>query len=365
MKYCPLCRAEYQEGRDRCASCGAELVASLDAEDVRMNPPRLLWKGRDPEEFEIVSAALFDAGIPARAERALGGLISSITHHNSTIHLLTTDLDRGLNVAVASPVPSAAGVSRKSRTQVCYNCSSVCSSSLAVCPSCRAQLIVEPLREVEPTSAGAVPVALKYCPLCDTEYDVRFDLCTICGVGLVPEEMRGRPLSEKDRGDHLEIVWRGGDPVAVSRVVALLRENGIRHHVQASSDHLVFELAMPRPKYLVRVFRGDLPRVREILDGVQDSPFFGNEISSDFPENSDYRVTVERQAWNPAAASIEVWSGGDAAFGKLLEDCLSENRISYRSEGIAPGRLRYFVVPQDELLAREIVREIIEGTRTE
>jgi hypothetical protein len=364
MKYCPLCRAEYQEGRDRCASCGAELVASLDGEDVRMNPPRLLWKGRDHEEFEIVSAALFDAGIPARTERALGGLIGSITHRDSTIHLLATDMDRGLNVAAAS-LHSRTGATRKSRTQICYNCSSTCSSSLAVCPNCRAQLIVEPLKEAEPASTAAVPGAIKYCPLCDTEYDARFNLCTICGVGLVPEEMRGRPLSEKDRGDHLEVVWRGGDPVAVSRVVALLRENGIRHHVQGSSDHLVFELAMPRPKYLVRVFRGDLARVREILDGVQDSPFFGNEISSDFPEKSDSRVTSERQAWNPAAASIEVWSGGDAAFGKLLEDCLSENRIPYRSEGIAPGKLRYFVIPTDEPAAREIVREISEGTRQE
>ena len=153
--------------------------------------------------------------------------------------------------------------------------------------------------------------------------------------------------------------------MAVSRVVALLRENGIRHHVQASSDHLVFELAMPRPKYLVRVFRGDLPRVREILDGVQDSPFFGNEISSDFPEKADSQVSVQRQARNPAAASIEIWSGGDAPFGKLLEDCLFENRIPYRSEAIAPGRLRYFVVPRDVPAAREIMREIAEGPRQE
>jgi hypothetical protein len=358
MKYCPLCGAEYQESSERCASCEAKLVASLDAENVRMNPPRLLWKGRGLEEFDIVNAALFEAGIPERAERTLGGLIGSIAHRDSTIHLLASDLERGLNVAAASILHWTTGATRKLRTQICYNCSSACSSSLAVCPSCRAQLIVEPINEAEPTSTAAVPGAIKYCPLCDTEYDAQFQLCTICGVGLVPEELRGRPLSEKDRGDRLEMVWRGGDPVAVSRVVALLRENGIRHHVQSSSDHLVFELAMPRPKYLVRVFRGDLPRVREIIDGVQDSPFFGNEISSDFPEKPDSRVTVERQAWNPAAASIEIWAGGDAAFGKLLEDCLFENRIPYRSEGIAPGRLRYFVVPQDEPAAREIVREI-------
>jgi hypothetical protein len=104
MKYCPLCGAEYQESSDRCASCEAKLVASLDAENVRINPPRLLWKGRDPEEFDVVNAALFEAGIPERAERALGGLIGSITHRDSTIHLLASDLERGFIGQLGQPV---------------------------------------------------------------------------------------------------------------------------------------------------------------------------------------------------------------------------------------------------------------------
>ena len=359
MKYCPLCAAEYRDEFDRCKGCEASLVASLDAEEVRANSPRLLWKGRDQVEFDVVSAALFDVGIPARIERALGGLVGSITHRESTIHLLAADFDRGLEIAATSITNQGTFASG---TQVCYNCAASCSSSLAVCPKCRAQLIVEPLKETETVSAQVVPAALKYCPLCDTEYEAGFDLCTICGVELIPEEQRGRPLNEKERKEQLEIAWRGGDPVAVSRVVALLRENGIPHHVQASSDHLVFELAMPRPKYLVRVFRGDLPQVKEILDGVEDSPFFGNRISPDFPENSESRVSVQRQRWNPAAATTEIWYGGDAAFGKLLEDCLLENRIPCRREGLAPGKLRYFVHPSDESAAREIIREISEGT---
>jgi hypothetical protein len=359
MKYCPLCTAEYRDESDRCTGCEAMLVASLDAEEVRANPPRLLWTGRDSVEFDVVDAALFDAGIPARRKRALGGLVGSITHRESTIHLLAADLDRGLKVAATSIMNQATFASS---AENCYNCSATCSPSLAVCPNCRAQLIVEPLKDAEAVSAQAVPAVLKYCPFCDTEYGAGFDLCTTCGVELLPEEQRGRPLNEKEREERLEIAWRGGDPVAVSRVVALLRENGIPHHVQASSDHLVFELAMPRPKYLVRVFRRDLPQVKEILGGVEDRPFFGNEISSDFPENFDSRVSVERQPWNPAAATTEIWSGGDAAFGKLLEDCLLENRIPCRREGIAPGKLRYFVLPSDEFAAREIVREIREGT---
>ena len=68
MKYCPLCAAEYKEGRDRCSSCRAALVASLPAEEVRKNPPKLLWIGGSSAEFGAVAGALREAGIPALIE---------------------------------------------------------------------------------------------------------------------------------------------------------------------------------------------------------------------------------------------------------------------------------------------------------
>jgi hypothetical protein len=47
---------------------------------------------------------------------------------------------------------------------------------------------------------------------------------------------------------------------------------------------------------------------------------------------------------------------------KLLEDCFQENRIPCRRQGLAPGKLRYFVLPSDESAAREIIREVTEAT---
>ncbi len=60
----------------------------------------------------------------------------------------------------------------------------------------------------------------------------------------------------------------------------------------------------------------------------------------------------------PAAATAEIWSGGDTALAQLLEDCFLENRIPYRRQGRAPGNLRYYVLPSDEPAAREIIREV-------
>jgi organic radical activating enzyme len=38
----------------------------------------------------------------------------------------------------------------------------------------------------------------------------------------------------------IHVVWRGGDPLAISEVINALREAGIRHHVQPNNEHLVF-----------------------------------------------------------------------------------------------------------------------------
>ena len=93
------------------------------------------------------------------------------------------------------------------------------------------------------------------------------------------EELRGQPLDERQRKEKIQVVWRGGDPVAVSEVINVLRQAGIRHHVQPSNEHLVFELGMPRPKYAVRVFASDArePR-RELLANVRESSPFAPEI---------------------------------------------------------------------------------------
>jgi hypothetical protein len=359
MRLCPLCGDGYQDGIGRCRQCDAFLVASLEADEVRKNPPRLFWSGRDLHEFDFVVAALRDARIPARTNRGFGGLAGLILRIPSTVHVLASDLDRALQTAVESL--AGRGVALE---QLCYNCSAGCSKCFAICPTCKAQLIVQPAvteSRHEPQAFGQ----LKYCPLCDTEYSSSHDRCSTCGVTLVPEESRGYPLTEAERKDRLELVWRGGDPAALSRAVALLRDAGIRHHVQSCSDHLVFELAMPRPKYNLRVLHSDAGRARELLGDVKESPFFGAQISPDFPHDGGPVIEAPAGLWNPAAANTELWSGEDAAFARLLEACLAENRIGVRRQGMEPGKQRLLVQSAEADRAREILREIVEATPLE
>jgi len=205
--------------------------------------------------------------------------------------------------------------------------------------------------------------AMKYCPLCDTEYSDSHAACTVCGVELVPEEWRGRPLDERQRKERIELVWRGGDPGAVSEVIHTLRDAGIRHHVQATNDHLVFELGMPRPKYAVRTFASDAARAKELLSDIYEaSPFVGMEASALALGNEPVEQTAPTHAWKPSAASVGIWSGEDGALARLLQECLRENSIGVRCEGQSPGIIWLRVMPADEAKASEIIREVREAS---
>jgi len=361
MKYCPLCGAESRPGHDACANCAAPLVNSLESLEVRSNPARLFWIGKDDQEFDSVAAALRGAWIPVNAIEGLGGFVGTLLKSESKIYVLEADLDRALAVA------TSAIASRRSsfgRIQSCHACGADCSASLTSCPSCKSTLFIEPKKDTsERTAQGSpAPGPMKYCPLCDAEYTASRTHCTVCGVELVRQELRGRALDDRLQKERIVMVWRGGDPLAVSDVVTRLREAGIRHHVQATNDHLVFELGMPRPKYAVRVFESDVAKATELLADIRESLPFGLSFTPVPEEEPTALPPRSSHAWNPAAATVEIWDGEDASLAELLEACLRENLIGVRRAGREPGTLRLFVTARDEAAAREIVREVHEAT---
>jgi hypothetical protein len=62
---------------------------------------------------------------------------------------------------------------------------------------------------------------------------------------------------------------------------------------------------------------------------------------------------------------VEVWSGDDSKGasdkGWIIELALNENHIRSRSDLLDDGTRHFFVRPEDESRAREIVREIVEA----
>jgi hypothetical protein len=66
--YCPLCKAEYRAGFDRCSDCLAGLVSTL--EQAKAANVVLLWKGTSQSKFGDRVGALRDANVPCLARSA-------------------------------------------------------------------------------------------------------------------------------------------------------------------------------------------------------------------------------------------------------------------------------------------------------
>jgi hypothetical protein len=174
---------------------------------------------------------------------------------------------------------------------------------------------------------------------------------------------------EEVQDDPPQLVWRGGDPIAFSRVIARLREAGIPHEVMATSEHLVFELGMPRPFYQVKVLRSHLSEALALVAEISDTPAFGLSRHRE----SDYSAEENQADASSVAAvetsrhsdqeepSIEVWAGDDSNFAEAFQDCLGANEIVYRIISEQTGNFRVFVGPSQESRAREILREMTEG----
>jgi hypothetical protein len=245
----------------------------------------------------------------------------------------------------------------------CHQCGVDCPAALTVCLNCKSTLIAE--RKAQSANArpsdATIQLDARFCPLCDAEFPATYTRCTICGIELVSHSQRGLPLNEQAKSDRLVVVWRGGDPVAISEVVSVLRGAGIRHHVESTHDYLVFGLAMPRPKYVVRVLQSDAEKTKELLAGVIESPFFGAEPSSIFPEETGPAAERIANPWNLAAATVEIWVGQDAGLAQILENCLRENHIGFRLERGTLQAIHLFVMHSDEAQAREIIREVLES----
>lgn len=364
--FCPLCQSEYRQGFTRCADCGLDLVSSLDLPEVRENPPELFWTGRDEELFDLLVTGLRDAAIPCAAKSLPRTFIARELLPDAEISVRRFDFEAAQRIAVAlvqDPRRPLRGV------QSCPSCNAECLVGAAKCPACGATLIVEVER---PSGPASKPVPLHrdlVCPLCAAEFGSDSAHCSECGVELIGWEEAQEPIDPNHAAEALEIVWRGSDPFAVSRVLAELRAGGIPHEVTGTREHLAFELGMPRPRYKVVVFQSDLQEACSLIASIEESlPFKLSTPGQRALEQEAARpdpgagTAPSTRSWKPREATLEIWSGSDTAFAGMLHSSFSENDLRCRIKDESPGPMRLFVRPEDADRAREILREITEGT---
>lgn len=367
--FCPLCHSEYRPDITRCGSCGADLVLSLDDASVLANPRRLFWIAKDDQEFDLVASALRESQISIFADEGGDGLLGSLLRPYSKIYIRESDLRQALTVASSAISNRRIG---STLLQACGQCSAPCAASLSFCPECGNTLKAQEEQPIaaailEPDSRSAAPG--KLCPDCGATYPEHYNRCTVCGVELIPEGLHGEPHSESERHDRLVVVWRAGNPGMVSEAVALLRQMGIRHYVQATNQHMSFELAVPRPLYQICVLESDAERAQECLAVVRDTVVFASDPGPEFATVLERESLPAANGEPPSSSSTtsktELWSGDDAAFADFLENCLFENRIAALRVGGSAGTIRISVQSSKLSAAKEILRELQESSPLE
>ena len=220
---------------------------------------------------------------------------------------------------------------------------------------------------------------LMFCPQCKAEYRSGFRQCSDCYVDLVeelPEEQPTRGEEQSLSGEGLTLLWECADEAECVGVCRRLQNADIPYKV----DQIPYERVGMRVKwhYRILISPGDFDRAKELLgiDGPQhtipsDADADEEEVfdpSLELPDtgapsmDEPKRRDTYLDPWYPEDATIEVWrqDGDDLSSG--IQRALDANRIHCRCDSEARGGKKIFVRPEDESFAREIVREIIEGT---
>jgi hypothetical protein len=252
-----------------------------------------------------------------------------------------------------------------------------------------------------------------FCPNCKAEYREGFRRCADCDVDLV-HELPATSLATipVDPGDPDEdpfcSFWSGDDPRIHAELCELLDKESIPHKTVRREDHLfrisryaAFQIGIPfsqfeRAEAVVKEAYGSEAEPEEAaltpyekqrvgsprtiapwLPASRGFAWSGREKAEETSQgepaeeqppvdkgSEESRADWAPEEWYPEDAKAEVWSGGSAEFAEMLGSCLRENRIRFRHFE-SGGKHKLFVLPEQEMGAREIVREVVEGVPPE
>jgi hypothetical protein len=254
-----------------------------------------------------------------------------------------------------------------------------------------------------------------FCPICKAEYRLGFTRCSECDVDLVEhlEDGSNAPVLEGDP-DAMEVLWAGTRTFTRQAIERALKAAKIEYQLDGVASRLMpaFRDQISR----IRVRRGDLRAAREAVKKVATEDLdFGRPVSARLDDSSDLlralgshrsfmgtgleetNLPVDAESdeddeeadskealpepsegeststsapddlvedFYPEDATAEVWSGDDEELAQNLENCLREVGIGCVVLDLQ-GKWSVRVLPESEARAREIVREIAEGTPPE
>jgi hypothetical protein len=122
------------------------------------------------------------------------------------------------------------------------------------------------------------------------------------------------------------------------------------------------------PNYTVVVLEQDFERATQVMSRVLQHWEFEPSAGFRIGRDSFLDYGLERAAqkgWFPEDISVLIWSGENISLLGGIGLALQEHEIAYRIETQPLGTAKILSHPEDEVRARELVREVTEGPQPE
>jgi hypothetical protein len=202
-----------------------------------------------------------------------------------------------------------------------------------------------------------------FCPRCKAEYRQGFTRCADCEAELVDQLPDETPPTVR-----LESVWTGEDREDCVFMCQRLKAAGIpftvnqsRHQFWKGVDEQ-YEIIVPAD--VTDKARTEIAkRYSEFRDEEEQVEILGLPTDDADSVGGGPR---DFKPWYPEDATVEIYSectrDNEEQKAWMIEAGLRENLIRSRTEDMEDGSRKVFVMPDDETQAREIVREITDGT---
>jgi hypothetical protein len=200
-----------------------------------------------------------------------------------------------------------------------------------------------------------------FCPLCRAEFDNPIARCPNCGATLVASD------EEADRSVPRSELWAGDHPDICERLTQELAKAEINYFAERRSRGIRYG-PMDEPRFRVYVLESDMERATNVAKSVECE--FREDPSAriggiEAIRHGNPRTSQASDDWHPQDRGVEVWSGSDPNLAEFLKESMRANEIGFCVGGDFGTQRRLEVRIEDETRAREIVREVIEGTPPE
>ncbi len=210
-----------------------------------------------------------------------------------------------------------------------------------------------------------------FCPICKAEYRSGFARCSDCQVELVEKlDDTISPAIAQDRPGS-EILWTGMDSGLRDAICEGLDDARIFYYKRSRDVGPLPGLTAA--VYGVVVHGRDLDAAKAVLEDVRRELAMGapaknssdrgtSAVELTEPEGETSEATPDDIVSNfrPGGATAEVWVG-DPESAEMVRVCLRENGVGCVLAD-SDGKRRVRVMPEAETRAKEIIREILEGT---